>query len=191
MLCRNYINIVKSSRVGEASLNEKEAIEKATADDFVELYNREMGTSFSITKYSDAPDIRCRDLKGNIFNFEITLTEDREKDIAATLGRSNHRSIEALRRHLDEVKAGKANPLERVSCLQGNVTKMIVNRILPKLKKDYGSNVGLVVRDTSPVCWDWEMVVDDIRRMLALQRNPFDKGIWIMSFRKDKIYRII
>jgi hypothetical protein len=85
-------------KVGGASLNEKEAIEKATADAFIELYNREMGTSFSITEYSDAPDIRCRALKGNKFNFEITLTEDRKKDIAAALGRSDHRSIGALRK---------------------------------------------------------------------------------------------
>lgn len=150
-----------------------------------------MGTSFSIVEYSDAPDIRCRDLKGNMFNFEITFTEDREKDIAAMLGRSDHRSIESLRKHLDEVKAGKANPLERVSCWQGNVTERIFGRILSKLKKDYGSNAALVIRDTSPVCWDWELVIDDINRMLASQRNPFDMGIWIISFRKDKIYRII
>jgi len=172
-------------------LNEKEAIEKATADAFIELYNREMGTSFSITEYSDAPDIRCRDLEGNIFNFEITLTEDREKDIAAALGRSNHRSIEALRKHLNEVRAGKANPLDMVSCLQGNVTQMIFSRILPKLEKDYGSNIGLVIRDASPVSWDWELVVDNIRHQLDSQRNPFDKGIWIISFQKDKIYRIV
>jgi len=172
-------------------LNEKEAIEKVTANAFVDLYNHEMGTSFSIAEYSDAPDIRCRDIKGNIFNLEITLTEDREKDIAAALGRSDHRSIELLRKHLVEGKVGKANSLERVNCLQGNVTDMIVDRILPKLKKDYGSNAALVIRDTSPVCWDWELVIDDIRQMLASQRNPFDKGIWIISFRKDKIYRII
>lgn len=172
-------------------MNEKEAIEKATADAFIELYNSEMGTSFSITKHSDAPDIRCRDPKGNIFNFEITLTEDREKDITAALGRSDHRSIETLRKHLEEVKAGKANPLDKVSCLQGNVTQMIFNRILPKLKKDYGSNVGLVIRDISPVSWDWDLVVDDIRRLIDSQRNPFDKGIWIISFQKDKIYRIV
>jgi len=172
-------------------MNEKEAIEKATADAFIDLYNREMGASFSIAEYSDAPDIRCRDNKGNIFNFEITLTEDSEKDIAAALGRSGHRSIEALRENLDEVKAEKANPLEKVSCLQGNVTEMIVGRILPKLKKDYGSNAGLVIRDTSPVCWDWKLVIDNIRQILTPQRNPFDKGIWLISFRKDKIYRII
>lgn len=172
-------------------MNEKEAIEKATADAFVNLYNREMGTSFSIVEYSDAPDIRCKDPKGNVFNFEITLTEDRPKDIQAALGRSNHRSIEALRQHLDDVRAGKANPLERTSCLQGNVTDMIVNRILPKLQKDYGSNVALVIRDSSPVCWDWDLVVDQIKDMLNLQRNPFDKGIWIISFRKDRIFQLV
>jgi hypothetical protein len=37
-------------------LNEKEAIERATADAFITLYNTEMGTSFSIVEYSDAPD---------------------------------------------------------------------------------------------------------------------------------------
>lgn len=172
-------------------MNEKEAIEKATADAFVDLYNREMGTSFSIVEYSDAPDIRCKDPKGNVFNFEITLTEDRPKDMQAALGRSNHRSIEALRQHRDDVRAGKANPLEGTSCLQGNVTDMIVKRILPKLKKDYGSNVALVIRDSSPVCWDWDLVVDQIKDMLNLQRNPFDKGVWIISFRKDRIFQVV
>jgi hypothetical protein len=172
-------------------LNEKEAIEKATADAFIELYNREMGTSFSIVKRSDAPDIRCEDPKGNIFNFEVTLTEDRPKDIQAALGRSDHRNIEALRQHLADVRVGKANPLERVSCLQGNVADMIVDRILLKLRKDYGTNVALVVHDSSPVSWDWDLVLDHIKSVLSQQRNPFDKGIWIISFCKDRIFRIV
>ena len=104
-------------------MNEKEAIEKATADAFIKLYNSEMGTSFSIVEYSDAPDICCQDLKGNRFNFEITLTEDRPKDIQALLGRSNHRSLEALKKHLADIKSGKANPLDRTSCLQGKERK--------------------------------------------------------------------
>ena len=175
---------------GEASLNEKEAIEKATADAFVELYNRRTGISFSIIEYSDAPDIRCKDMKGNIFNFEITLTQDRPKDIQASLGRSNHRRIEATKQHLAEVDAGKANALDLERCLQYNVTDMIVNRIRPKLQKDYGSNVALVIQETSQVCWDWDLVVNNIKNMLTSQRNPFDKGIWIVSFLKDKIYQI-
>jgi len=178
-------------RHGDASLNEKEAIEKATADAFIELYNREFGKSFSIIEYADAPDIRCKDEKGNRFNFEITLTEDRPKDIQAVLGRSDHRNIEALRPHLADVKTGKSNPLEWSSCLQENVVDMMKERILPKLLKDYGSNVALLIRDTSPIGWDWESVLDDIKNMLLSKRNPFDEGIWIISFRKDKIYRII
>jgi hypothetical protein len=55
-------------------LNKKEGIEKETADAFIELYNTEMGTAFSIVEYSDAPDIRCIDSEGNTFNFEVTLT---------------------------------------------------------------------------------------------------------------------
>ena len=172
-------------------MNEKEAIEKATADAFIELYNREMGTSYTIVEYSDAPDIRCKDKEGKVFNFEITLTEDRPKDIQAALGRSDHKSIEALRQHLVDVRAGKANPLERGSCLQENVVYMIVDRIRPKLQKDYGPFVALVIRDSSPVCWDWDLVLDQIKSMLYLQKNPFDKGLWIVSFRKDRIYRII
>lgn len=172
-------------------MNEKEAIEKETADAFIELHNTEMGTSFSIVEYSDAPDIRCIDSEGNTFNFEVTLTEDRPKDIQATLGRSDHRSIEALKKHLADVKAGKAHPLDRVSCLQGNVTEIIVSRIQPKLMKDYGDNAALVIRDVSPVGWDWDMVIDQIKSQLSLDRNPFDKGIWIITSRKDKIYRIL
>ena len=172
-------------------MNEKEAIEKATADAFIKLYNSEMKTTFSITEYSDAPDIRCKDSKGNKFNFEITLTEDRPKDIQAALGRSDHRSLDALKKHLSDVKAGKANPLERVSSLQGNVTDMVVSRIKPKLDKDYVSNVALVVRDASPIGWDWDMVSDQIKNCLSTKRNTFDKGIWILTFSKDKIFRII
>lgn len=172
-------------------MNEKEAIEKATADAFIKLYNSEMGTSFSIVEYSDAPDIHSQYPKGNKFNFEITLTKDRPKDIQANLGRSDHRSLEALKERLADVKAGKANPLDKASCLQGNVTEMIVSRIQPKLKKDYGSNVALVVRGASSSDWDWGIVIDQIKAQLNLERNPFDKGIWIITCRKDKIYRLL
>jgi hypothetical protein len=172
-------------------LNEKEAIQKATADAFIKIYNSERGTSFSIVEYSDAPDICCKDSEGNTLNFEITLTEDRQKDIQAALGRSEHRSLEALKKHLEDVKSGKASPLDRVSCLQGNVTAMIVSRIQSKLKRDYGPNAALVIRDASPVGWDWDMVIDQIKSQLNLERNPFDKGIWIITYLKDKILRVL
>lgn len=176
---------------GVVRLNEKESIERATADAFIELYNSEMGTSFSIVKYSDAPDVHCKDRDGNSLNLEITLTEDRPKDIQAAIGRSDHRSLEALKKHLADVKAGKANPLDRASCFQGNVTEMIVSRIQPKLRKDYGSNTALIIRDSSPIGWDWYMVTDQIKDQLNLDRNPFDKGVWIITSLKDKIFRVL
>lgn len=172
-------------------MNEKEAIEKATADAFIKLYNCEMGTSFSIVEYSDSPDIRCKDTEGNTFNLGITLTENRPKDIQAVLGRSDHKSQEALKKHLEEVKAQKANIFERASGLQDNVTAMIVSRIQPKLNKDYGPNAALVIRDCSRLDWDWDIVTDQIKNMLNLERNPFDKGVWIISCSKNKLFRLI
>lgn len=128
-------------------MNQKESIEKATADAFIKLYNNEMGTFFIIEEHSDAPDIRCKDEKGNAFNFEITMTEDRPKDIQAALGRSNSRSIDVVSKNT-------------ASCLHGNVTNTIVCRIQKEMQKDYGCNVALVVRDSSPVGWDWNLVVE-------------------------------
>jgi hypothetical protein len=68
---------------------------------------------------------------------------------------------------------------------------MIVSRIQPKLRKDYGSNVALAVRDASREGWDWDMAIDQIKAQLNLERNPFDKEIWIITDRKDKIYRVL
>lgn len=172
-------------------MNEKETIEKATADAFIKLYNNQMNSTYEIIEYSDAPDIRCKDSEGNEFNFEITLTEDRPKNIVAHLGRSKHRSIENLKKHLQEVKAGKANPLERVSCLQRNVIAMIVRRIQSKLYKNYGPNVALVIKDASPLDWPWDEVRDQIVSLLDLKRNPFDKGVWVISYSKDRIYELV
>lgn len=175
----------------ESQLGEKEEIEKATADAFIKLYNSKTKSKYSIVEYSDAPDIRCKDPDGNEFNFEITLTEDHPKDIASLLGRSDHKSIDSLKKHLAEVKAGKAHPLERASCLQGNVAAMIAGRIQAKLNKDYGPNTALVVRDSSPLGWDWDTVKDQVQSSLNLERNPFDRGIWVVSYLKDTIYELL
>lgn len=161
--------------------DEKKAIEEVTAHAFLELYNKEMGTSFFIIEISENPDIRCQDREGNKLNLEITLTEDNPKDIQALLGRSNHKSPERLKNHLANVEAGKENILDRVSCLQRNVLDMIIERIQKKFDKDYGHNVALVIRDTSGVGWDWNLVGDDIKNRLNLSRNPFDKGIPVAS----------
>ena len=134
--------------------DEKVAIERATAEAFLGLYNAQARGSFVVKECSDAPDIRCVDADGNSLNLEITLTEDRFGDIQARLGRSEAWSLESLKRHLADVRAGIANPMQRVSCLSGNVAAMAANRIQAKLAKDYGPNTALVVRDTSGVDWN-------------------------------------
>jgi len=172
-------------------MDEKKDIEKATAECFIKLYNSQMGTSFSKVEQQDFPDIHCKDDQGNTLNLEIVLTEDRPNNIQALLGRSNDKSSESLKQFNKDVRNGKRNPLERTSCLQGNVMDMIVSRIQEKLNKDYGQNVALVVRDTSPLDWEWDRVLDQIRSKLNLSRNPFDKGIWIISYSKDRIFRVL
>lgn len=172
-------------------MTEKEAIELATAEQFIKLYNSQMGTSFSIVKHSDTPDFHCQDKKGTELKLEITLTRDRPGDIQALLGRSDARSPEAMKRHNEAVKRGEASIFETVSCLQDNVSQMAKNRIQPKLDKDYGSNTALVVRDVSPLGWNWETVLDDLVSSLDLRNNPFDKGIWLIAFSSNRIFRIV
>jgi hypothetical protein len=171
-------------------LNEKKDIERATAG-FIRVYNEKMRTTYRIIEDSDSPDIHCVDSDGNKLNLEITMTEDWPGDIKALLGRSDHRSIEALKAHRANVEAGKASSLELVSCLQGNLIAMLVSRIQAKLNNDYGKNVALVVRDTCPADPDWDLVVEDIKAQLDLSRNPFDKGIWILSYAKDRLFRVV
>jgi len=58
-------------------MSEKQAIEKATAEGFLVLYNQLSGTDFGIVEMSDAPDARCMDSHRKTLNLEITTTEDR------------------------------------------------------------------------------------------------------------------
>lgn len=172
-------------------MSEKRQIEKATAEGFIKLYNETMGTSYKIIKNSDSPDIQCVDSDGSELNLEITMTEDQPGDIKALLGRSDHRNIESLQAHRAKVEAGKASEFEWVDSLPGNISVMLLNRIRAKLKKDYGPNTALVVRAMCPADPDWDLEVDDIKAQLDLSRNPFDKGIWILSRCKDTLFRVV
>lgn len=178
-------------KLSRAPMDEKAAIERATAEGFLRLYNKETGNTFVVTGVGDAPDIKCQDNQGKTLNLEITLTEDRPRDIQAALGRSEHRSPQALQEHLQRVREGKANPLERTSSLGGNVSSAIVSRILSKLEKRYGSHTALVIRDTSGVDWDWDFEIPDIRDKLADISNPFDEGVWILNRSKDRLFRVL
>jgi hypothetical protein len=186
MIIRSFLGWVNTEM-----LNEKETIERETAEAFLRLYNSQFDSSYSIVEHSDAPDFLCREKNSHELKLEITLTEDRPGDIQGALGRSDAGSFEAQKARLQAVKEGKASIFDLVSCLQGNVLLMIVGRIQAKLKKHYGRHAALVVRDASPIPWDWDCVLGDIHDSLDLRHNPFDEGIWIISFAKNEIYRVV
>lgn len=137
---------------------------------------------------SDAPDARCKDSHGNMLNLEITTTEDRPGDIKALLGRSNSRSLEALRAHVERVARGEEQP--QFSSLSDEVSDHLVERLRSKMKNDYGSNTALVVRDMSGGDWDWNDVIPALRSRLDLTKNPFSRGIWVLSRVKDRLFQI-
>ncbi len=111
---------------------------------------------------------------------EITTTEDRPGDIQAFFGRSDPRSLAALIRHLEAVHRGEESTCQSVGS-SGTICQMVAGRIRPELMKDYGPSVTLVIRDTSGVPWDWSAGVERIASLWDLRRNPYDKGIWIVS----------
>lgn len=169
-------------------MSEKQAIERGTAEGFLVLYNQFLRTDFKIVEMSDAPDARCKDSHGNMLNLEITTTEDRPGDIKALLGRSNSRSLEALRAHVERVARGEEQP--QFSSLSDEVSDHLVERLRSKMKNDYGSNTALVVRDMSGGDWDWNDVIPALRSRLDLTKNPFSRGIWVLSRVKDRLFQI-
>ncbi len=163
-------------------MTEKGKIEKATAEYFIKQYNLKFQTSFKINELSDKPDILCVDNAGNNLNLEITLTEDNDGDIKALLGRSEHKSLEHVRQH----------GMGPASTLSSNVAEHAYHRILAKISKNYGANTALVVRDVSPLGWDWDTEKSKLAKKFENIFNPFDKGIWILTTSSGtKIYKIL
>lgn len=159
-------------------MDEKRAIERATAEAFLAHYNREHGTAFCIVQHGDAPDIVAGGDNGRRIQLEIVLTEDRAGDIQAALGRSDARSVDAF-------------PLKLGSSLADNVADSLIERLHGKMMKRYGANTALVIRDTSGVGWDWDLVSDELKTKLSHLENPFDQGIWIVNRSKDRVFQIL
>lgn len=172
-------------------LSEKQQIELSTAEGFLQFFNIQHDSSYEVVhvaRGNETPDIVAKDNCGNVLSIEATTTEDHPKDIVATLGRSNHKSIEALRAHLKAVREGKESV--QFSSLQGNVIELLQARIEKKLNMRYGANTALVIRETSGVPWYWELVLPQLRDYLDGQRVPFDRGIWLLSLAKDCLTHI-
>jgi hypothetical protein len=171
-------------------LKATQRIELYTAESFIEKYNSICQSDFRIVEvagHGESPDIMAKDSQGTRLNIEVTMTEDRHGNITAALGRSEHKLSDAVHAHLEAVDDGREKLV--INCLQGNVLQMIMHCIEKKLLKRYGTNVALVVRDTSPH-WDWDLVLPELRHYLSNKDVPFDKGIWIVSRARDRIIQI-
>lgn len=165
-------------------MSEKKQIERSTAEAFLSLYNQEKGASFRIVEFGDAPDAHCADNLGARLNLEITLTEDRPGDIPALLGRSSALDADTLK---SELESGRGEG----SSLGGDVLAVLVDRIHSKLKKRYGPDTALVIRDASGVDWDWNLVVTKLRERLEGTANPFVRGVWLVNRSKDRLFRLL
>lgn len=165
-------------------MNEKQQMEQNAAEKFLHAYNLNQDSTYFIKSLQDVPDILCTDDEGQILKLEITHTQDRVDDMAVLLGRNKLRSLEYVRSHGMPV----------ASALQGNSTDMLMRTILKKVDSDYGSNVALVIRDVSPLDWDWSLVLQrfkpKLETALSTKNNPFEKGIWLLQYNGD-IIRIL
>ena len=157
---------------------EKEAIEKATAEGFLSLYNKHINSDYKIISFGDAPDIECKNSDNEILNLEVTSAQDQSGDIQALLGRSNHKNIENLR---------ISSPPNFVN-FNVDICASMAAAINAKISKRYGSNTALVVRDTSGC--DWDTIIEDLKTKLD-RPIPYDKGIWIISRDKRKLYCVV
>lgn len=169
------------------NLSEKQRIEHSTAEGFLDLFNAQTGSQYQVVHIAgpnEVPDVVAKDAAGNFLNIEVSMTEDHDGDVAALLGRSEHKSVEALKTHIEAVKSGAASI--SVNSLQDNAVEKLAERIDKKLCKDYGKNVALVIRETS-IPWDWESVVPMIQTWLHGKRVPFDRGIWLLSRDRSRL----
>ncbi|MBN1621875.1 MAG: hypothetical protein JW871_04725 [Endomicrobiales bacterium] len=159
-------------------MEEKKRIEKSVAEKFLNYYNKEYNTSYKIIKLSENPDIRCKDSNNNELNFDVTLTENEEGDIQSLLGRSDKISKETLKKNIENARNGK----EKIRSLSlDDSNNILIKRIKKKINNRYGPNTALVIYDTSGIQWDRDISSINVERFLKSFKNPYDKGIWIVS----------
>lgn len=151
-------------------MTEKQQIEKATAQTFLDLYNSQNVTKFEIHELADTPDVICRDqTTGEELKLEITLLEDLLGEVRYKLGRGNQPNSPTT-----------GSP---VRSFYDDVVPQLQRALEKKLMSSYGSRTALVIQQVSPL-WgptDWKTVVDRIRNDTVHGREgQFGAGIWII-----------
>jgi hypothetical protein len=150
-------------------LNEKQQIELATAEAFLELYNRRKGTDYEPVEVGDTPDIRCQDNSGKkVLDLEITLLEDRPDDIAFLLGRVEFEDEFSISRVID---------------FKRDVIPRLKERLEDKFLSYYGERTALLIRQVGPL-WsasDWQRDASVvITEVLKGREKNYGMGVWIL-----------
>jgi hypothetical protein len=157
------------------TIREKQAIAKRTVEKFLCLYNGLFGCNFMVEELDESPDVTCKDSNtGEKLALEVACLEDVRGDTGYVLGRLAK----------PETKSGL--PARRFSF---DTLPQLINQIMKTSRKDYDSNVALIIMQISGIPWDLENELDEIQSKVVLRNNPFNKGIWILSIEGD-IFRI-
>ncbi len=154
----------------------KRKIEMCTGRAFLEMYNKYKEENYLIAKHTDCPDLYCTNMKKEILNIEITLTQDDEKCIDCLL---NHKKV--------------PKETNKVYRLDVGIKNNLVNRIRDKIDKTKhykDDNLALVVRDTSRLDWDWQLsgIYGDLSQVSALKY--FNRGIWLINNDKNMLFEL-
>ncbi len=177
---------------------EKQRIERATAELFLVGYNARTHGTYVVERVADAPDVICRDATGALLQLEIVLLEDRPGDIKELLRKPDGRELERFLADMERVRRGGISVFDTIGSFgqgrdggPGTVDTNLRQMLRSKILKDYGREVALVLRQTSPIPWDWDVVLDlkrEVESLLQerrLKQHPFDRGIWIVARGED------
>lgn len=169
----------------------KKQIERATAEMFVAMYNGKTGGTYRVVGQPEPPepDVRCENEAGDKLKLEITMLKDHSGDIESLLGRSDAHSLGALQATNERIQRGELAAIDSVTSFGRDVIPKLLERLKAKLRKrDFGPNVTLVMRSTSPLDWDWNLWMEEAQRGLKsillelnLGQPPHDQGIWIVA----------
>lgn len=176
---------------GSDRREETRSIERATAEMFVAMYNAKTGDTYRVVGQPEPPepDVLCENDAGDKLKLEITMLQDRPRDIQSLLGRSDADSLETLQANNERIRRGEVAAIDTVACFERDVIPNLLDRLRAKLDKQcIGPNVALVMRSTSPLDWDWNLYMYEVRQVLEsillelkLGHPPYDRGIWIVA----------
>lgn len=162
-----------------AESSEKQRIEMATVMYYLNYLNRLRGSDYSVQHHGDAPDFRIANSAGDRMDVEVTLSDDRDGDIAVLLGRKECRT------------PGPVLGGAQVDCSTGVPLGRLVEIVKAKSIKRYGDRCALVIRQASPVGWDLEHLAAGAREVLKNTRQPYTEGVWLISLYGDECVRLL